>query len=400
MSVFIKSFNEFNVKCRECQFHLSIFNSPIKELKGVTLENFNIVSLKISNMENLNDIDMKIFPTTKLRDFRITDGSCLKCGKNIIKDLKLFSNLEQVWLGNMEIGVVPEGTFNQNLKTINIANTRIDLLDNYAFKSPNYDYSGESFSITLKNCSLSDSSIAEKAFANIDRNVELSMEENYLTKLDEKTFRPLLEKNSGSKISLKGNSLTCDYLMQWTLEPGKNYKIQLSDASCDDGRPLSKHSYEELANNRSTFTTTDYNQTTTLQPEVSLSPGAIAAITTASVVTVGIGGLICCKFTCPAFCKTTVLPLCCCCRKFSLVKCFNKNNNMDCMKCFNKNTNANQVSGTRNNINIKNSDQTVVDNTNNETTDVTGVGGRGNIVNAENWDQTGVNNTNGIPSSS
>jgi hypothetical protein len=49
-------------------------------------------------------------------------------------------------------------------------------------------------------------------------------------------------------------------------------------------------------------TTEEYDKTTSNTTEITtskpdLSPGAIAAITTASVAMVGIGGLICCKLT-------------------------------------------------------------------------------------------------------
>jgi hypothetical protein len=123
----------------------------------------------------------------------------------------------------MEIDLVPKNTFCQNLNAIKFFDTRVGFLDNYSFKLPICDYFEQSFSLILRNCNLSDSSIAENAFANIDRKVDLFIEENDLTKLDENTFRPLLQKNSGSKIYLEGNSLICDCLMEWTLEPGTNF---------------------------------------------------------------------------------------------------------------------------------------------------------------------------------
>jgi hypothetical protein len=315
--------------------NLLITNSPITALSGENLENIPIVGLEINeNMENLNDINMEIFSASykTLRNISILNGSCRKCGKSIMEGLKKFSNLDAVSLNGMEIH-----------------------LDNDAFNLPICDGCAEFFSLTLTKCSLSDSSIAENAFAKIERKVHLSMMENYLTKLDEKTFRPLLEKNSGNKISLKGNKLICNCNMQWTLKPETKFVDQLPDASCDDGRLLSKHTYEELCRKTEGINTTFEIPTNNSKSEPGLSTGQIVAISAASVVTAGGVGLICCKFTCP---KYFAMCFPCTCSKWAFVK-LKKN-----------------------------------------TTNITGVGGTGNVVTLETLDVTGENITKGIPSSS
>ncbi len=289
-------------------------------------------------MENLNDINMEIFSASynTLKTFSISDGSCKKCGKSIIEGLKKFNKLDNVSLSNMEIS-----------------------LDNDAFYLRTCVDCAEFFSLTLTQCSLSDSSIAENAFAKIERKVVLSMMENDLTKLDEKTFRPLLEKNPGNKIFLKGNKLICNCNMKWTLEPEKKFVDQLPDASCNDGRLLSKLSYEELANcgnistNNISITTIE-TPTNNSKSEAGLSVGEIVAISAASVVTAGAVGAIACKFTCP---KYFAMCFPCTCSKWAFVKLRKK------------------------------------------TTNVTGVGGTGNVVTLETLNATGENSTKEIPSS-
>jgi hypothetical protein len=246
-------------KCVQVELDLSITNSWIKSLSGDVLENVSITNLYIHSNENLEDIDMKIFEasynTLKLFEFK---NNCPKCGTKIVENIKQFNNLQQLILPESEINIVPKGAFShKNISFIYLAGSRIDLVDNYAFQLLNCNDCAKRVQIDLGSNYYSDNSnfsIARNAFASIERVIYLRLNSRKLVRLDEKTYRPLLEKSQQNTIEVDGNFFICDCLMKWTLEHNTTFVKQLNYAKCDDGKSLKDHWPIELADCRSTLT--------------------------------------------------------------------------------------------------------------------------------------------------
>jgi hypothetical protein len=191
--------------------------------------------------------------------------------------LSSFTNLEEGYLTDSKLPLIPDGAFAisypigeqtklkkldfsynliksvgnfafmglQNLTTLRLYKNRIDFIGEDSFRFATS--STERLFLTLSNNALNGSSFEVGAFSYFERPVDLYMEYNYITYLDEAVFRPFLNQTVLNRLWLHGNPFVADCRMQWLVNDKELFEEKVLGATCQDGRNIFRYSPEEFA---------------------------------------------------------------------------------------------------------------------------------------------------------
>jgi Leucine-rich repeat (LRR) protein len=191
--------------------------------------------------------------------------------------LSSFTNLEEGYLIGSKLPFIPDDAFaisypigeQIKLKKLDFSSNLIKSVGNFAFMGlPNLstlslyqnriDFIGEDsfrfatsstvrLTLTLSYNALNGSSFEVGAFSYFDRPVDLYMEYNYITYLDEAVFRPFLNQTVLNRLWLHGNPFVADCRMQWLVNDKELFEVKVLGVTCQYGRNIFRYSPEEFA---------------------------------------------------------------------------------------------------------------------------------------------------------
>lgn len=123
--------------------------------------------------------------------------------------------------------------FNQsNLFIIDLRDNMIEYIDDYGLTLSKYTGKFDAIYINLNKNNITDKSFANNSLSNPNKvHIDLRIEENKLTTLDEHIFSPFINQNNRSLVYLFGNKFICDCKMKWLFESNNKRFINVNCAN-------------------------------------------------------------------------------------------------------------------------------------------------------------------------
>jgi hypothetical protein len=139
---------------------------------------------------------------------------CISCDHKV--PVKSIGNFAFYYLGGLE--------------QIDLRRSEINHISAHAFDF--LDSSEKVLSIDLRDGQLNDTTIEIGAFTNAKRPLEIKLDNNQFTYLDEKIFSSIVRIDERNKIYLGGNKLECDCRMLWIIRKKQFYQNKIFNITC------------------------------------------------------------------------------------------------------------------------------------------------------------------------
>ncbi len=118
------------------------------------------------------------------------------------------------------------------LERIDLRSLEINHISAHAFDF--WDSSENVLSIDLTGNKLNDTTIEIGTFTNAKRPLEIKLDNNQFTYLDEKIFSNILQIDERNKIYVVGNKLECDCRMLWIIRKKEFYENKIFNITCQN----------------------------------------------------------------------------------------------------------------------------------------------------------------------
>lgn len=267
-------FNNMSLNLDKNDTHFEGFvlnNTAITKIEDNTFHNIKFRTIELNDVQNLERIASNAFFPNNI--FTIEEvhqwGDTLLGGHNnseeLFKALSSLLNVSQITFDSTVLDSIPTHAFDANNETqtnlilidfnsINMPLRNISSVGNYAFYNLNgleylnlqfqeinyipvhaFEFSKASENklyIRLFGNQLNDTSIEVGAFANAKRPLQINLQLNNFTYLDEKVFAPILLANKENSILVDLNPLECDCRMHWLTKNKEIFQNQLRDHDC------------------------------------------------------------------------------------------------------------------------------------------------------------------------